>query len=216
MIGVRKDQLLKTVEWYQSIYQVSSRSLLGSPLPCTYNFTFVAGILLTSQVGATFYTTENIEEFIQIISSRSIRSDRCVLLTNPVVLESISGLRKRFGSQVLIDSGGAPLSRSAVHWFREHIGDLREGYGLTETCSLTHFDTEGSDDSLGTVGCGMDGVETFIRKKHGKPLIIIRSPQIGVVFYLRLICRCIPESSKSVRATTIPTPMRTSSAGSGR
>jgi len=83
------------------------------------------------------------------------------------------------GDSVLFDSGGAPLSTTALNLFRERHGDLREGYGLTETASLTHFDTEGSERSIGTVGGPMPNVKVRFTHKQSTTRLELSSPNAG-------------------------------------
>ncbi|MGH3925332.1 MAG: AMP-binding protein, partial [Pseudonocardiaceae bacterium] len=78
-----------------------------------------------------------------------------------------------------VDSGGAPVSTTAITNCRQHGNDLREGYGLTETASLTHFDANATRSSLGTVGAAMPEVHTTISKDSGKPIVHLASPAIG-------------------------------------
>jgi long-subunit acyl-CoA synthetase (AMP-forming) len=63
---------------------------------------------------------------------------------------------------VLVDSGGAPLGITGISDFRDRGIDVREGYGLTETASLTHFDTEATAASLGTVGTAMRAARPMV------------------------------------------------------
>jgi hypothetical protein len=103
--------------------------------------------------------------------------DRCVILGNPVLLSQAPDFR--LPDSVLIDSGGAPLSTTAISHYREHVADLREGYGLTETGSLTHFDTQATPGSLGTVGTAMPQVQTTIVDRDGQPRIAVDTPALG-------------------------------------
>lgn len=75
--------------------------------------------------------------------------------------------------------GGAPLSKNAIKIYRENGIDLREGYGLTETCSLTHFDTEAIQESMGTVGTGMEGCKVEFVNRDDKDFARIYTPNLG-------------------------------------
>ena len=68
-------------------------------------------------------------------------ADRLIVLANPVILDQAEPTAA-LPASVLVDSGGAPLSVAGISDFRARGVDVREGYGLTETASLTHFDTE--------------------------------------------------------------------------
>lgn len=179
-IGLRREQLRTTASWYKQVYNLSQDSLLVSPLPSTYNFSFIAGAYTTSVVGATYCVADEISGMIDLLTSPPPEYDRIIGLLNPIVLEEMSERNPIIDDRVLMDTGGAPMSRHAVQWLRENLGDLREGYGLTETCSLTHFDTEGSDQSAGTVGTERPGVTVDIAEGDGKPVVSITAPNIGV------------------------------------
>lgn len=189
LVGVSVAQLELTADWYQRIYGITNRSLIVTALPATYNFVFVAGVFLASRVGADLKFFSDTGALIADLRKRQHRRDRVVVLCNPLLIEQFG----RFGAvrlhNCLFDSGGAPLSTFAISKFRNEIGDLREGYGLTETCSLTHFDTEGSDASIGTVGRGMEGVGCRICDP-GLPVIQIDSPNIGTVLEGGSVMNC--------------------------
>lgn len=179
-IGLRREQLQTTASWYKQVYNLSQDSLIVSPLPSTYNFSFIAGAYTASVVGATYCVVNEISGMIDLLTGPPSEYDRIIGLLNPILLEELSERCPNVDDRVLMDTGGAPMSRHAVQWFRENVGDLREGYGLTETCSLTHFDTDGSDQSAGTVGTALPGVTVDIDEGDGKPVVSITAPNIGV------------------------------------
>jgi hypothetical protein len=120
------------------------------------------------------------ERFALGIEAARLHADKVIVLANPVVIESMMNEHSLSAfSNILFDTGGAPLSTTALRMFRDRIGDIREGYGLTETCSLTHFDTEGTEDSLGTVGRALTGVNFDIRHTPARqPELWIASPNL--------------------------------------
>ncbi|WP_435551975.1 AMP-binding protein [Natrinema sp. CGMCC1.2065] len=179
-IGLRTEQLDRTVEWYRDAYDLTADSVIVSPLPSTYNFSFIAGAYTAAVTGATYYVADGAGEVLSLLADPPPDCDRVVGLMNPVVLEAMANARPDIDPRVLLDSGGAPLSRHAVQLYRDWFGDLREGYGLTETCSLTHFDREGTKASQGTVGREMPGVETRVTMCDGKPIISVDAPNAGV------------------------------------
>ena len=168
-------QLDQLAAWYTTIYQVTTDSVIVTALPVGYNFTFVAGLYLAACLGARLHLARDPAIVFRDVQDLAPRHDRCVVLANPVVLEDPP--QRRLPSNVLIDSGGAPMSITAISHYRNHVADLREGYGLTETGSLTHFDAEADDRSLGTVGRPVPGVTTNI--DPGTGLLTITSPAIG-------------------------------------
>ena len=175
-VGVTVESLRLTADWYRLIYRLDTEAAILTCMPFSYNFTFAAAFCQARFTGTRlgFATAETIHELAMEVASQGRRT---VLLANPIVLERFLNLRHGRCRNLLIDSGGAPLSRYAVEKIRETVGDLREGYGLCETCSLTHFDLVGDHSSLGTVGQPMPGVRTDIREDpDGKPCVWIQSP----------------------------------------
>lgn len=176
--GFNLAQLGQLASWYIRIYQVTERSVICTALPVTYNFTFVAGLYLAAALGARLHLSADPAAVFADADRLARRHDRCVILGNPVLLAEPPPTR--MPGTVLIDSGGAPLSTAAACRYREDVADLREGYGLTETGSLTHFDTEATGFSLGTVGEAMPGVQTRIDDRGGQPRITVATPALGV------------------------------------
>ena len=169
--------LIQTVTWYKNIYGLTINSLVVSSLPASYNFTVVAGIFTSILIGNKFSFAKTGEHPLFGINATDF--DRVVLLSNPIQLDHLVSIGTPLPPESLVDSGGAPLSASGIKWFRGNMGDLREGYGLTESCSLTHFDSTARPESLGTVGHGLPGVRTEIQLQKSKPIICITSPNLG-------------------------------------
>jgi acyl-coenzyme A synthetase/AMP-(fatty) acid ligase len=175
-IGVTLESLRLTTDWYRLIYRLDKESVILTCMPFSYNFPFVAAFC-QSRFSGTVLAFADPQRLLDLTRQQVNQGRRTVLLANPIVLEHFLGRGEGRCPGLLIDSGGAPLSQHAVEQIREKVGDLREGYGLSETCSLTHFDLVGDASSLGTVGQPMPGVETQIRADHnGRPALWIQSP----------------------------------------
>lgn len=177
--GFALDQLDTVASWYARIYRVTSASVIVTCLPTTYNFTFVAGLWLAACTGARLHLSRSPQVTFQDAARLAHETDRCVVLANPVLLQ-LADYTTRLPDNTLVDSGGAPLSAPVIAYLRHTLGDIREGYGLTETASLTHFDWEGTPASLGTVGQAMPYVHSAITDKDGKPRLVLESPAIGI------------------------------------
>lgn len=175
--GFTAEQLGQLARWYTAIYGVTDASAIVTHLPTTYNFAFVAGVYLAGSVGAQLHLASSPADVFESVAHLARNHDRCVVLANPVLLARSPG--RPLGASVLIDSGGAPLSSWAITHYRSNVADLREGYGLTETGSLTHFDSAGNPASLGTVGTAMPGVRTHILDVDGKPRVRVATPALG-------------------------------------
>ena len=177
--GFTTGQLDVVTSWYQAIYQITPDSIIVTSLPTAYNFTFVAGVLLTARLGARLHLSAGSHRVLDDAARLASSADRLVVLANPVILDQ-AVLTAALPASVLVDSGGAPLSLTGISDFRAHGVDVREGYGLTETASLTHFDTEAIAASLGTVGTAMPAVHAAITIRGGKPLIELSGPATGI------------------------------------
>jgi len=177
--GFTTAQLDMVTGWYQTIYQVTGDSIIATPLPATYNFTFVAGVLLAARLGARLHLNPVSGRLLEDAARLARGADRVVVLANPVVLDQAARTAE-LPANVMVDSGGAPLSITAIGDYRASGIDVREGYGLTETASLTHFDTEAAPASLGTVGTAVPGTHAALTSTDGKPVIELTSPATGI------------------------------------
>lgn len=178
--GFSLSQLETVARWYAAIYGITGSSAIATCLPVSYNFTFIAGLCLAACTGALLNLSNSPEAVFRDVARLARDADRVVVLANPVLLDLPGRGVPRLPGNVIIDSGGAPLSTPGMAVIRERLGDVREGYGLTETASLTHFDAEGTSTSIGTVGAAMPGVSCWIDESGRRPRIGVRSPAIGV------------------------------------
>lgn len=181
LYGFSKSQIDKTLVWYRELYGVTKDTLILSPLPPAYSFTYIAGILNAYMNGATYLYVSDCDTY-QVIDRNKANYDKIVLLANPVILDRLSSKQYDISAcaKVLIDSGGASLSTQAIRHFRNRGFNLREGYGLAETCSLSTFDVEGTEQSIGTVGVPLDGVSIRLNSVEDNPLIEISAENIGL------------------------------------
>lgn len=176
--GFTRAQLDQVTRWYASIYQATADSIIVTALPAHYNFTVIAGVLLAARLGARLHLVRGFGEVLDEAERLTAAADRVIVLANPVVLDQ--GRPGRPLPGVMIDSGGAPLSTTAIADYRNHGIDVREGYGLTETASLTHFDTSATAASLGTVGQPMPGATARITSHADRPLVEVTRPAVAI------------------------------------
>ncbi|WP_141575926.1 AMP-binding protein [Actinomadura sp. WMMA1423] len=175
--GFTAAQLDEVTRWYSDIYRATTDSIIVTALPAHYNFTCIAGVLLAARLGARLHFS-TCGDVLKDAERLAADADRVIVLANPVLLDQATPARPL--PTVVIDSGGAPLSTTAITDYRAHGIDVREGYGLTETASLTHFDTAATTASLGTVGPPMPGVTARIVSRDGLPLVEVASPATAV------------------------------------
>lgn len=171
LVGFTKEKLHLTLNWYEQIYPLPSVDVIATELPMHYHFPLVAGYFLGRRSQIPFLNISNARELE--------RYRNALILANPLTINSLLNYNGR--CQLFVDSGGAPLSTGVISRSRQAGIDLREGYGMTETCSLTHFDGDSTSESLGTVGSAMEGVVTSILGDKQVGRVIIESPNAGIV-----------------------------------
>jgi non-ribosomal peptide synthetase component F len=199
LFGFTRAQLRLVTSWYRRVYGVTDRSLFVTALPLAHNLAFVAGLCTAAAVGAAFAPLTDPCRLLELVEARAAAHDRVVILANPVVLERMLRRPKAQRGNVLIDSGGAPLSRTAIAAIRTNVCDIREGYGTTETLSLTHFDRGDDPAAIGTVGRPLDRVRCRVSAPH--PALEVTTPLLGVPL------------SGELRAGSPPTWVRTGDLG---
>ncbi|MGH8442827.1 MAG: AMP-dependent synthetase/ligase, partial [Nevskiaceae bacterium] len=88
----------------------------------------------------------------------------------------LRALRERLGlAKVrLAISGAAPIAPELLHWFHSIGVPIMEGWGLSESCGISHINLPGAF-RIGTVGRAMRGVECRL-DQDGE--ILIRGPHI--------------------------------------
>lgn len=159
---------------YAELYQLNPDAHIVTALPAAHNFAFVAGLLTASGVGCTMVFGRDHSDILRWLRERRGGS-RVLVLASPILLET-RGLEDLGGENLLVDSGAAPVTRPYVQHLRSRGIDLREGYGTTETLSLTHFDVDPEPASAGTVGRVLRGIEHRLDTER---VISVRSPLRG-------------------------------------
>lgn len=175
LYGYTQRQLEDTLEEYMKIYNVSNDSLVVSTLPFSYNFTYVAGYMLEKYCNLSYKHFENLANLVVFIEKNKNKYDRVIILANPIMMNDLYKYSQHLQGNITIDCGGALLSNWAIQWYWDQGINLREGYGLTETCSLSHFDSERNKLSLGTVGTERTNINTSIVNINDKPIIKMES-----------------------------------------
>lgn len=182
LFGFSASKISKTLSWYKKIYNPNINTIIITALlPACYNFPFIAGILLSDYIKCRYIYMDDIHYMLKRIESYLLNGKHIILLANPIVMDIVSVYSPKYNLNGLnVDCGGASISTVALEWFRNQGINIREGWGVTETCSLTHFDIEGTKESLGTVGKNMPGVDTKIVMQNSIPYIYVKSPNAGI------------------------------------
>ena len=172
-----EEQILTLAEWYREIYSLDESSNIITSLPTGYNFSLIAGVIAAhfSKAMFQYVSQDGLLDTFHLLWP----GDRnTVVLANPYTMRIIECASSSLNG-VLVDTGGAPLASTRIKQMRSRGIDVREGYGLTETGSLTHFDIEGTDESLGTVGHARGAVQTSIDTADDKPRIVLCNAIVG-------------------------------------
>jgi acyl-CoA synthetase (AMP-forming)/AMP-acid ligase II len=175
--GFSSGQLAGVCGLYRDYYRLDERAAIVTALPAAHNFAFVAGVCAAASAGSAMVFARTHTEVVSWLAARAGQGQagRVIVLASPVLLET-GGLESLPETDLLVDSGAAPVSRPYLARLRRAGIDIREGYGTTETLSLTHFDTDGTLESAGTVGYTVPGVDCRV---GGDFAVWVRSPFTG-------------------------------------
>jgi long-chain acyl-CoA synthetase len=150
--------------------QVEDRSLGVLPLFHIYGMTVVMNTSLFS--GATYYPLPewDAQEAVSLIESEDLTIMQGVpamyndLVNQPDAEEfDLSSLR-------FVNSGGSSLPIEVLRQFEDQFGlEMYEGYGLTETSPVTHFNSPEAR-RVGSIGQTLDGVDAMVVGEDFEPV----------------------------------------------
>lgn len=161
------------VEEYSRIYNFDANSTILFSLPYHYCYSVIPCCIVPFAAGKTIVIApeqSSTELIAQLIEKNKIE----ILVVNPYFYNDLSRIdlsSYNFKSLKICDSGGESIPLPVVRRIKEQTDVLiTEGYGLTETTSLTHFllpDSKG-ELRIGSVGQACTGVETRIVDAEGQ------------------------------------------------
>ena len=160
-------------EEYQKVYKLDSNSQIITVLPLWHNYAMFA--CLTSSIVAKskliIMDKWNAELFIEI-NKKLIPT---VFPGSPYMyIDLINNHEKeliKLSNLKICDSGGDSLPIECILKFEKLTGAvITEGYGLTETASLTHFNYSASERKVGSLGKTVSNTKCKILDLNGKPL----------------------------------------------
>lgn len=192
--GVPKKVILseKNIFWadkeYSRLYNFKKNDSIAYIVPTHYSLGILASGIIPFSYKKTIFISDGkkIKNCLNKISKYKIN----ILPATPVIynLMSRQNLNKYdFSCLKVCDSGGQILPISIIEKFAKNAGVvITEGYGLTETSSLTHFlvpDRFGKL-RLGSMGKPCNGVNCKIVDKNGRGLdafelgeLLVKGPQ---------------------------------------
>ena len=161
------------VSEYERIYDFRHKTKILFSLPYHYCYSVIPCVIVPFALGKSIVIAS--EESRAIDIAQLIQKQRVeILVVNPVFYSELSRMDLSgfdFSSLRICDSGGESIPLAVVRRLKSQTDVLiTEGYGLTETTSLTHFLLPDNNGQLrlGSVGQASVGVETRIVQPDGK------------------------------------------------
>lgn len=97
------------------------------------------------------------EKILESISQKKLNALLSIPILNSIIKKK---LRKKLGlsEAIFIASAAAPIASSLLIWYEKLGIHIQQGYGMTEDCCVSHFNTPGNN-RIGTVGKTLFGVK---------------------------------------------------------
>lgn len=165
------------IDWavneYERIYDFRNKTTILFSLPYHYCYSVIPCVIVPFALGKSIVIASEESwaiDIAQLIQKQHIE----ILVVNPVFYSELSRMdlsQFDFSSLRICDSGGESIPLAVVRRLKSQTDVLiTEGYGLTETTSLTHFLLPDSNGQLrlGSVGQASVGVEARIVQPDGE------------------------------------------------
>lgn len=189
-VAYTEENISWTISEYKKIYKLDISERVLFALPFHYCFGFIACCLSPLSVGKTVVLLANnlsVEETAKVIEKEKVQ----ILVINPYFYNELCKIdlsKFDFSSLQICDSGGDVLPIPVIEKFRNqtHVV-ITEGYGLTETSSLTHFlfSEDSGKVKIGSVGKSCEDVESMIVDKNFRPVangvigeLLVKGPMV--------------------------------------
>ena len=160
-------------EEYQKVYKLDDKSQIITVLPLWHNYSMFA--CLTSSIVAKskliIMDKWNANLFIEINKKLA----PSVFPGSPYMYIDLINNHKdeliNLSNLKICDSGGDSLPIECINKFEKLTGAvITEGYGLTETASLTHFNYSASERKVGSLGKVVSNTKCKILDLEGNPV----------------------------------------------
>lgn len=160
-------------EEYKKVYKLDSNSNIITVLPLWHNYAMFACLTssIVSKSKLIIMKKWNSELFIEI----NKKMNPSVFPGSPYMyIDLINNYENELINLVnlkICDSGGDSLPIECIKKFEKITGAvITEGYGLTETASLTHFNYSASERKIGSLGKTVSNTECKILDLNGNPV----------------------------------------------
>lgn len=159
-------------EEYQKVYRLNDRSKIITVLPLWHNYAMFACLTsaIRSNSEVVIMDSWDIKNFLYV--NRKYKPD--VFPGSPymyidIINQDLDNID--ISSLRICDSGGDSLPIECIKKFEEKTNAIiTEGYGLTETTSLTHFNYSAKERKVGSLGKCVSDVECKITDLHGNQI----------------------------------------------
>lgn len=157
-------------EEYKKVYNLSDKSKIISVLPFWHNFAMFACLTSSIVSKAKLIIMKNWQADLFLKINDRLKPDVFpgspymyidLINNNEEKLKDLKNLR-------VCDSGGDSLPINCINEFESATGAVvTEGYGLTETASLTHFNYSAAQRKVGSLGKAVDDTKCKILDSNG-------------------------------------------------
>lgn len=189
-VAYTEENIAWAISEYKKIYKLDKNERVLFALPFHYCFGFIACCLSPLSAGKTVVLLANnlnVEETAKIIEKEKVQ----ILVINPYFYNELCKIdlsKFDFSSLRICDSGGDILPIPVIEKFKNqtHVV-ITEGYGLTETSSLTHFlfPEDNGKVKIGSIGKSCEDVESVIVSKDFEPVtngaigeLLVKGPMV--------------------------------------
>jgi len=160
-------------EEYTKVYKLNDQSKIITVLPLWHNYAMFACLTSSIASKATLVLMDKWDSKLFLDINKIIKPD--VFPGSPYMyIDLINNHEDKLillDNLKVCDSGGDSLPIECINKFEKLTGAIiTEGYGLTETASLTHFNFSAAERKVGSLGKVVSNTECKILDLEGKEL----------------------------------------------
>jgi long-chain acyl-CoA synthetase len=158
---------------YKKIYKLSPKSKIITVLPLWHNYAMFACLTSSIVSKATLVIMKSWDSELFLNINKLLKPD--IFPGSPYMyIDLINNYNEnlfKLKNLKICDCGGDSLPIECILKFEKSTGAvITEGYGLTETASLTHFNYSASERKIGSLGKPIDHVKCKILDLYRKPV----------------------------------------------
>ena len=171
-VGLSNKNIIWASNKYKEIYKMNKKSIIIAALPFYYNYGMFANLTSSILSGSSIILLQkwNPKIVVQAIKRYKVN----IFSGSPFMyLDIIPKIKNNrdLKSLEICDVGGTPMPIEKIKEFEIKSGAIiTEGYGLTETTSLTHFNPHAKDREIGSIGKKIKGCQCKILSVENRPV----------------------------------------------